>query len=108
MIELAVTMDQRRRMRLQILPDRIVGLAQERGRVSRGDEFYVPMNRQRVPMEEIAAPRGAINRNLIRAENETSEGIACVTGARQVAPRASRVAGVNANAVAMNAARRLA
>src|SRR5439155_8127472 len=77
-------------------------------RDSRHDEFYVPMNRQRVPMEEIAPPRGAINRNLKRPENEASEGIACVTGARQVAPRASRVAGVNADAVAMNATRRFA
>src|SRR6266571_7448830 len=108
MAELTVPMHDGRGAGLEVLADGIVGFAQERVRVGGFDLLDVELDRERVPVQKIAAARRAVERGLIRAEDEASESVAGVAHAGQVAPRARRIAGVHANAVAMHAAERLA
>src|SRR5207247_6937551 len=93
---------------LEVLADCIIGFAQEGVGLSGFDFIEVPLDRERRPVQEIAAARGAVQGNLIRAENETGKSVPGVTDAGEVAPGARGIAGVPADAVAVNAADRLA
>src|SRR5438132_11455290 len=86
----------------------VVGYYEHLSGIGRLDGINVVLERQRVPVEEIARARGAIESDLISAEDEASEGVPGVADAGEVAPGAGGVAGVDADAVAVNAADGLA
>ena len=106
--EFAVTTHDGCGVGLEVLADRIIGFAQERVGLGGFDFIEVPFDRERRPIQEIAAARRAVEGNLIRAENEAGEGVSGVADAGEVAPGARRIAGMHADAVAVNTADRLA
>src|SRR5207253_2151355 len=59
------------------------------------------------PVEEVAAAIGAVVGDLERAQDQAGDGVARVADARHVAPGVGRVAGVDADRVAVDAAQRL-
>src|SRR5207249_1964142 len=97
MAQLAVALNYRAGFALEISTNRLVGLAQQRLGIIRFDLAEVPGDRQRLPVEEIAAARGAIEGHLISAENQAGKAIARAAHARHVAPGVGRIAGVDAN-----------
>src|ERR1051326_9426306 len=64
--------------------------------------------RERLPILEVAAALGAIQRNLIGSEYDAGERIPRICHAGHIAPGICRIAGVHANRVAMYAANRFA
>ena len=93
---------------MEVLADGIVGFAQERVGFGALDSVQMPLHRQRLPVEEIAAAIRAVERDLVGAEDEAGEGVPRIRDARHVAPGVRAVAGVDANAVAVDAAHQLA
>ena len=55
-------------------------------------------------MQEVASAVGAVERNLVSPENEAGRSISRVTDAGEISPGACGIAGMHADAVAMNAA----
>ena len=106
--EFAVAAHDGRGVGLEVLADGFIGFAQERVGLGGFDLVEMPLHRQRRPVQEIAAARGAVEGDLIRAENEAGEGVSGVAHAGQVAPGARRIAGMHADAVAVDAAERFA
>jgi hypothetical protein len=84
---------------LEILADGVVRLVQESGGLGGLDEINVVLEGQRSPVQKIAAARGAVERDLVGAEDQAGEGVPGGAYSGEVAPGASRVAGVDANFV---------
>src|SRR4051812_39648619 len=60
--------------------------------------------RQWVPILKVSAPSNAVAGCLVGAKNQAGKCISVVADPRQIAPRASRIARVHTDAVAVNAA----
>ena len=90
------------------MPDRFIGFAKESRGIGRLDLLEVIPKRERFPIEKIAAPSDAVEGDLISAENQASKSVSRIADPRQVAPGAGRIAGMDSDAVAVDAARRLA
>ncbi len=107
MAELAVAVNDRRSVGLEILPDRIVGFAKQRIRFSGLDEINVRLHRKWIPVQEIAPARSPIKGGLIRAKDQAGESIPRTADTGQITPGTGRIAGVDADTVAVDAAWRL-
>jgi hypothetical protein len=106
--EFAITMNESRGMSLQVLADGIVCFTKQSRAIRGFDLREVAWQWERSPIEEIAAAVGAVERHLICAEDQTSESVSGITDTSQIAPGASGIARMNADAVAMDAAGRFA
>ena len=66
------------------------------------------LNRDRLPVQEITTTGGAVQRDLVRAQDHAGERVSCIADAGHVAPGIGGIARVNANRIAVNAANRFA
>src|SRR6185436_110159 len=84
--ELAITMDESGGMGLEILPDGLVGFLQQTFRGGGFDLVLMPLNRERLPILEVTSAVAAVERDLIRPENQAGTGIPRVAHSGHVAP----------------------
>ncbi len=104
----AVMMHQGTGAGLEVAADGFLGVAEKLRGIGGLDAGDVILERKRFPVEEVAAAVGAVAGGLPCAENEAGAGISRIAGAGEVAPCVGAVAGVNADGVAVNTARRFA
>src|SRR5258705_8609830 len=64
----------------------------------------MPLQGKWLPVEEIAAAVDAVEGDLVAAQNQTCEGVSWIAHAGEVAPGVGRVAGVDADGVAVDGA----
>src|SRR5206468_4071869 len=93
---------------LEILTDGFIGFLQETLRGGGFDLIEMPLDGDGLPVLEIAATVGAIERDLIRAQDKAGMGVSRVADPRHVAPGIGGIAGMDADAVSVHAARRFA
>src|SRR5438034_6206451 len=91
-------------MGLEVLANGFVSLAQERVGLGALDLVHVALNGERIPVEEITAPRSPVEGDLIGTKDETGEGVSGVAHAGEVAPGARGITRVHPNAIAVDAA----
>ena len=106
MPQLAVAMNQRADFGLEISPDRLVGLVQQRVRIRRLDLTEMSCGRHRFPIKKITTARGAVQGDLIRAQNEAGKTVPRIGDAGHIPPGVGRVARVDPDRVAMHASQR--
>src|SRR5438309_4036480 len=99
MAQFAVALHNGRSVRLQILPDGIFGLAEQRLGLGPFDFVEMTFEGQRFPIEEIAAARRSVESNLIRSQDQAGKRVSGVADAGQVSPGARGIAGMDANAI---------
>jgi hypothetical protein len=104
MTKFTITLHDRRGVCLEILTDSVIRFAQKSRPVGGLDLGRVRGQGKGIPMEEIATAPGAVKRDLVSAQDETGNGVPRVANAGQIAPGACGVAGMNSDAVAVNAA----
>src|SRR5262249_20065462 len=104
--QLAVTGNDRTGTGLILLANGAVGFLEEAGRIGRCDFGTGFGTRIWLPFEELAAST-AVARYLVSAQNQGRHRVARVGNATYVPPGVRRIAGVDANAVAVHAADRL-
>src|SRR5437773_12335845 len=85
-------------------PNRFFNLAQQCFLVLGFDASAGLGARIRFPSQEIAAAITAIPSHLVSAQDETGEGVAGIADAGDVPPSVGRVAGMNADTVAVDTA----
>src|SRR5207302_6609285 len=106
--QFAVTLHHGARQCLLLSLNRLLGLVEKRILVFRLDSLPRIGARIRLPGEEITAAVRAIPSDLVGAQDQARECIPRIADAGNVPPSVGRVAGMNANAVAVDAADRFA
>src|SRR5206468_3074308 len=99
MPQLAVAMNQRADFGLEISPDGLVRLAQQRVGIRCFDLTEMSSEWQRLPIKKITTAHGAVQGDLIRAENEAGKTVPRIGDARHIAPGVGRVARVDPDRV---------
>src|SRR4051812_36857693 len=108
MAEFAVMMDKSSRVSLQILTNGVIGLAEKSWATGGFDLRDVARQWKRSPIEEIAAAIGAVKRDLISPKYQAGESVSRIADPSKIAPGARGIAGVDADAIAMDAPGRFA
>src|SRR5262249_43741207 len=101
-------MHDRSSVSLEILTDCLIRFPQKSRAVGGFDLGGVRRKWKRVPMQEIAAAADAVERDLISPKDQAGAGVSGVANAGEIAPCAGGIACVHADAVTVDAARRLA
>src|SRR6267378_3890737 len=108
MAKFTVALDYGGCARLKVSTDGFIGFGQQGGGLGTFDELNMALQREWIPMQEVTAAGGAVEGDLVSAENQAGESIARVAYSGQVAPGASGVTSVDTDAVAMDAPDRFA
>src|SRR4030095_4304226 len=104
MPKLPIALNNRRGVRLQITPERLIEFGEQSARVGRLYSLHVTRQRQWLPILEIPATIRTIQRCLIGHEDETSEGVTRPGYPREISPCSCRIAGVHTDGIAVNTA----
>src|SRR5437867_9517614 len=106
MPQLAIALNQRADFGLEIPPDGLVRLDQQRVRIGRFHLTEMSSEWQRLPIKKIPTACRAVEGDLIRAQNEAGKTVPRVGDSSHIPPGVGRVARVDPDRVAMHAPQR--